>query len=133
MKFEELENIKNLLRTANILSTLSEKYQEEIKDSKCDKHDFGFGGDNRFAIFSFTVCLCGYTGYYGNSGCSTLATVDNREASRFLHKYLNKNRDRILSEMAEYARAEAAEKRDKAMAELESALNLINSLEEIKD
>jgi hypothetical protein len=68
----------------------------------CDKHGFGFNLDSRFSSFRVEVSLDSWSGYYGNSSCSTFISVcDREEAANALVSWLNKNRAQVLAGMAE--------------------------------
>jgi len=120
MNLDKVKQLKNLVNAAKSLKTLAVDYGEVIKDSRCDKHAFCFGGDDRFAVFSTKIFLDCHTGYYGNSSCSTFRSIPNDIAQRALNKVLNRNRNRILDEMAEAIMDEARAAHGAAKQELQS-------------
>lgn len=128
MKLEKLEQVRSLLRSAKTLKTIEASYLEKIKDSSCDKHNFKFGGDDRFSVFQVNVFLDVHTGYYGNSSCSSMGSVDKEHARRFLNASLNKHRTLILQTMAEFAEQEAATLKDEAVKEIASAQTMLDSI-----
>lgn len=127
---KNIETIKTLRRTSTTLSTLVDNYKKTTSDSSCDKYGLKFGGDDRFSVFSFKLYLDCHTGYYGNSSCSTFASVDSRIAARLLNKVLNRKMREILSDMAKEATLEANALHDAAKKELEE---LAKSIEECND
>lgn len=129
MNIQYIQEIKKLNATAKTLSSLCDKFFNVIKDTSCDKHSLKFGGDDRFSVFSTKVFLDCHTGYYGNSSCSTFASVENTLAQRLLNAALNKNMRLILADMADFAKKEAAELTGKAKKELEELSKLIEDSE----
>lgn len=128
-EFKKLEVVKNKYKQSTVLANLETKYKEETEKSSCDKHGFGFGVDTRFTLFTATLNLCGYTGYYGDSSCSRIASaLESNFMSELLQKALNKNLSFILQEMADIGKAEAISDIEHAKKELEDALLLIENI-----
>jgi hypothetical protein len=129
MKLENLDRAKFLLDTAKRLRSIRPTYDECRAKPTCDKHDLKFNhSDKRFSIFSVEISLEGYTGYYGNSSCSTLTSIDSKEAQRLLLIVLNRRMDQILTEMATEAEKNAEAIKDEAQKELNAAQELITSM-----
>lgn len=124
MKIDEIRSLKT---TSTTLRNLRPRYIEKIKDSSCDKYDLKFGGDDRFAVFKTTVFLDCHLGYYGNSSCSSMGSVDNTTATRLLNKALNKHMVIILEAMADFADSEALALTAEAEKELANMQALIDS------
>lgn len=125
MNTQNIDKIKLLNSAAKTLSTLVDKFSETIKDPRCDKHELKFGGDDRFSVFSTKVSLDCHTGYYGNSSCSTFASVDSKLAQQLLNYALNRNMRAILADMAEAAKKEASKLEGAAKEELEHMRKMI--------
>lgn len=130
MNLESLEKAKSLLSTARVLEGIIPAFKKKTSDASCDKHGLIFGGDERFAVFKTTVFLDCHTGYYGNSSCSTLCSVNSDDAKRLLNKALNKHMKIILDSMADYAKQEARALKTKAEEELAKAAKIISELDD---
>lgn len=133
MNTTTIETIRAYKQAANTLKTLRPKYIEEIKDSRCDKYDMKFGGDDRFSVFKCTVFLDCHTGYYGNSSCSTKGSVDSKLAGELLNAALNKHMELILNTMAEIAEKHATKLTGKAEEEIAQLQSLIDSVKAPKE
>ncbi len=127
MKIDEIRTAK---RTSKALREIRPRFLEKIKDSSCDKHGMAFGGDDRFSVFKVAVFLDCHTGYYGNSSCSTMASVDTPTATRLLNKALNKHMVLILETMADFADSEASSLTADAEKELAEMQALIDSVKQ---
>ena len=125
MKIDEIRSLKN---TADKLRGIIPRYTEKIKDSSCDKHALQFGGDDRFSVFKATVFLDCHTGYYGNSSCSTLVSIDSKTAQSLLNKALNRHMAIILETMAEFAEKAASARIIEAEKEIAEMQEIINSV-----
>lgn len=125
---KKLEEIKNLLRAAKI-KDLRDNYMKTLASrSNIDKYDFKFGGDERFSVFKVPVRLSCYTGYYGNSSCSTFMIIDSELAKEALNHYLNHNVDAVLEGMADYMEEKASSlvaQAEKELAEQQEILDQI--------
>ena len=124
-----LESIKSIRFNGQKLKTLVPRYIAAAGKPQCDKHSLMFGGDERFSIFRCHVILCGYTGYYGSSSCSTFDDVPNELAQRLLNKALNKHMTLILQTMGEIAEEEARPLLEKARQEVDAAQKLLHEVE----
>lgn len=127
MNLTSIEKISALRSAAHTLQTLVATYNKYRSEPSCDKHDLKFGGDDRFNIFAVKIHLSGYRGYFGSSGCSSFADVNNELAQKFLTQYLNKHRDEVLQEMGEWAHKEAATLVEEGQAELDGLQALLTS------
>lgn len=128
MKLEKLERVRVLLNQAKTLRTLPDVHRNIAAETNCDKHDFKFGGDSRFAVFKADVHLTSYKGYYGNSSCSTVGGIDNRDAADLLNEALNIHRNLILSTMADIAERKAQQIKGEAEVEIKVAQDLLASI-----
>jgi hypothetical protein len=122
-----IDSIRAFKRASDTLKNLRAKYLEAIKKEHCDKYAMKFGGDDRFSVFKCTVFLDCHTGYYGNSSCSSLGSVDSALAPKLLNAALNKHMNLILSTMAEIAEEQASKLTEKAEAEIAELQALIDS------
>ena len=102
------------------------EYQAKLKDTYCDKKNMGFNRDNRFrAHADIPVHLDSWSGYYGNSGCSTIVSGLGDLFKQEFIAYLNAHRDEILKEIivslktkAETYKAEELDKLTKRIQEI---------------
>lgn len=124
------DQIKTLKRSSDFLRNLRPKYLEKIKEPSCDKHEMKFGGDDRFSVFSAKVFLDCHTGYYGNSSCSTMGSIDNKLAEALLNRVLNKMMPEILTAMADEALKSAQALVDKAEEEVAAMQAQIESIKQ---
>ena len=124
-----LQKIKDLNIISEKLGSLKSRYINAAHDNRCDKHDMTFDGDDRFSVFSVTARLCCYTGYFGSSSCSTLATVDSSVVQKHFTKYLNVHMDDILTSLSNSISSEAAQMTDKARAELQENINMLDDID----
>lgn len=130
MKTENIEKIRTLCRDANSLRTLVSRFKEAVSDPKCDKYDLKFNCDDRFQIFGCkSIHLDGYTGYYGNSGCSTFGSISGEYSSQLLIAALNIHRDSILQTMADIAQKRAFELKTEADKEIKAMQEMLNAIE----
>ena len=125
MKIDEIRTLKN---ASSLLRNLRPRYLEKIKDSSCDKYEMKFGGDDRFSVFKTTVFLDCHLGYYGNSSCSRMGSVDEKLANSLLNRALNKHMTLILETMADFAASDAAKLVGDAESELNAMQILIDSV-----
>lgn len=123
---QNINDITKLNASAKLLSELRPKFLEAIKKDSCDKHNMAFGGDDRFSVFSVKVFLDCHTGYYGNSSCSSMGSIDSAIAQRLLNKALNSMMPQVLEAMAKAAREEAATLTAAAQKEIDALQALIN-------
>jgi hypothetical protein len=128
----KINEIQNLKLNANKLRSILPKYAKERENSSCDKYACSFGGDDRFSVFKTCVFLDCHTGYYGDSSCGTLVTVDNAMATRALNAALNKHKALILDSMAEALESEAQKLIGDAEAELKKIQDLLDSVRGVK-
>lgn len=129
---EKVERTKNLLKEAEKLRTLEERFAKAKANPKCDKYELEFSEDNRFSIFTSRITLSGYTGVYGSSSCYTFDFIDPSIATNALLHVLNNNRESILQQMADYISKQAHSLKSEVLEELEEAKNILDSLEEPK-
>lgn len=125
-----IQKIQELKTASRKLANLRSSYLEKVEAPSCDKYNMEFGGDSRFSVFSCKVFLDCHTGYYGNSGCSTLASVDSSLASELLNKAMNKHMNLILATMAEMATKKASTLTKDAEKEIASYQKIIDAMKE---
>jgi len=128
MKTESIQKIKELRRTANGLRTFFEKYHKATEPQSCDKYDAAFGRDNRFSVFSVATSFDSYTGYYGNSSCSTFSNgISRKEAEEAFVKWINLNMGKMFDGMAEILDADAKALVEAAEQEIEEMRKSIDA------
>lgn len=128
MKTETIDEIKGLLDAAKRLRNILPDYTKCIADPNCDKHDLSFTMGKDSTIFQATANLSGYRGYYGNSSCSPLASIQQPIAQKYLVRALNKNMELILNTMAELVEADAAKLKEAAQKELDTLNEMVSTL-----
>lgn len=112
-----------LERTIKSLRESYDNYLKVIEKPTCDKHAFKFGSDGRFSSFKTTVILETYTGYYGNSSCSTfLHFPDEKVVVDAFQAYLNHNMHTILYWMADHIEQKAEVKKEEYIKSLKAEL-----------
>lgn len=92
MNFKELDVSKNRLECSY------NNYIININKPTCDKHGFGFNIDDRFSGGRKTISVDSWTGWYGNSSCSTAIRVDTVFFDYFV-RWLNLNKHKIMEEV----------------------------------
>lgn len=128
LETKNIEKIKALRAAAQTLRGTYPKYIEKIKDSSCDKHQLSFkNGDSRFTAWKCEVSLTAYTGYYGNSSCSTFGSVDNALVKDALNAFLDSRMKELLEYMAVHIDAQANAIADKARKEIANLQALIDN------
>lgn len=119
-----IDRIKSLRREANAVGGFHALYADKYaNDSRCDKKGYGFiaGRSDRFVSFNFTATFESHAGYYGNSSCSTILNVYDREAvERAFVKALNIHQKELFATAARLMREEAASLTEKAEEEIAS-------------
>ena len=126
---ENLEKIEKALKTANSIINGINNYRQTIKDSRCDKFGMGFNKDNRFSSAKITLSIDSWTGYYGNSGCSTfLSITDSGIFAKQFVEVLNDNFYTLMIETANRIKNDALKHRKDAERELSDKLEKIKSL-----
>lgn len=124
------DHIKLLRREAEKCRTIWRKYTETINNPRhnCDKHAFCLNGDTRFAVFSEKVTLCAYTGYYGNSICSTFMQMDSSMVGPALIRVLGRQLPQLLQDIAAELEKEAASKLSAAQEEVTAMQNALDEI-----
>lgn len=114
------QEISALRRNAREFETFWDRYEETIKDSRCDKHAARFGGDNRFSNFRVSTFFDSHTGYYGNSACSNFGRFDDDLANKYMTQAMNNLSRELFSEVARLMKADAAKMVGKAREEVDA-------------
>lgn len=124
-----LDKIRSLRREAVNIEGFHAHYSEKYaSDSHCDKKGYGFvyGNSDRFVSFKVNATFESYAGYYGNSSCSTILHVYDREAvERAFVKAMNLHQKELFATAARLMREEAAGLTDAAEAELSTLQRLL--------
>lgn len=114
-----MDRIKSLRSTAAALDGFHVDYAVNYApDKNCDKKGYGFNRDDRFSAFKLSISFDSWRGYYGNSGCSRILSVDSSTASLFIVKALEAHQREIFATAARLMREEAASLTGKASEEL---------------
>lgn len=127
MRIEHIEKMKSLKSNANALKLFHEMYSQKYEsDKNCDKKGYGFNKDDRFAAFKVTVTFDTWKGYYGNSSCSTILSITDKDAvTKAFVEAINQNHKLIFATMAKLMLAEAESMAGKAKEELAALQSLI--------
>lgn len=125
-----VDEIQKLLRNADAISNALKNWDEKYtQDSSCDKKGFQFNEDSRFsACDALSLYVSSWKGYYGNSGCSTILSVDKDVFNTHLLKVLRGRFREILEATGNSIRDEARKHKDEAKKELAEKLNSIETL-----
>ena len=117
-----LEGSKTLRRTLAA-------YYEAIEKPHCDKYGLGFNLDSRFSAVKLTLSLDSWTGYYGDSSCSTAVHV-GESGKQFesalllvLNQMLPELLEKVIKEMEDKARKDVKlkiEEAERKLSELQS-------------
>lgn len=126
-----IDRIKNLRREAASIGGFHALYADKYaSDSRCDKKGYGFinGKTDRLASFSFTTTFESHAGYYGNSSCSTILNVYEREiVEKAFIKALNIHQKELFATAARLMREEAASLTEQAAKEIEALKSLLDT------
>lgn len=124
--FNELEK---KLHSINKIEKSYKEYFLKIKDPKCDKKGIGFNKDSRFSCISIPVSIDSKYGYYGSSDTYQAIFIDDKKTfeTHFI-KVLNKYFGNIINETIESVKKELSENKEKAIEDLEKALNELKQL-----
>lgn len=126
---DALKEIGILMRNAKAIEEATKTYQKCKQDSSCDKHNFNFNKDERFsACTGFTLRVDSWKGYYGNSGCSSILSVDHEVFNKHLLKVLREDFWPILNKVQESILDEARGLKTSASEELKAKLETIENL-----
>ena len=130
---ENLERIKKLRTNAGAIRELFvQKIPKWLKDPKhYDKVGWGFNIDNRFQSCSnATISFDSYMEVYGDSGCGRECSLEADIFHNHFVKYLNKNKELIMLEIANSIELEAKSLKEKAEQELNDQLLKLKELNE---
>ena len=126
---KNVDQIEKILRTGHSIKNGVKRYREVIKDSRCDKHKMGFNMDDRFSSAKINISVDSYTGYYGNSGCTTFLDIHDEDLFKkhFVHE-LNSRFDDIMNSVADRIIREAENYQKEAEEELIEKLEKVRAL-----
>ena len=117
-----LDKIKSLRRESVAIGGFHEHYKEKYaSDSHCDKKGYGFvnGRSDRFVSFNVIATFESHAGYYGNSSCSTILNVYDRDAvERAFVKAMNLHQKDLFATAARLMQEEASSLTEQAEKEL---------------
>lgn len=127
---ENVEKIEKLITNANnIRRAFNEWDNNYSNDSRCDKKRMTFNADDRFSACKGAVIrIDTWKGYYGDSGCSNILTLDENLWQKHLVKVLTKDFRKILLAVADSIEEEGREYQEAAKKELKEKLEKIESL-----
>ena len=124
-----IDRIKTLRRESAAIGGFHALYAETYaSDSHCDKKGYGFGGDDRFTAFAINTRFSSHRGYYGNSSCSTILNVYDREVvEKAFVKALNIHQKELFATAARLMREEAASLTDQAGKEIDTLKAMLDA------
>ncbi len=121
---KKLDEAKNLFDNAKKIRGFIVSFKEKIKESSIDKKSLNFkkGRSDRFVSVDLPMYLECYTGYYGNSGCSTERLTNiQQEVQEAYVEWCNENMQMILDGIADKLESKAHQTKEKVKKELELA------------
>jgi hypothetical protein len=124
-----IDKIKTLLRNAANIGGFFDYFAEVCREPRCDKHGNGFNQDRRFSAFHVDVSFDSWRGYFGNSGCGTVLSVDPKIAEEYFVKALNEHKPAIFATMAAMMRADARKLQADAQKEISALQEMITNLD----
>lgn len=131
---ETLDKIRRMRSAASSLAGFHQMYDDKFKPNlDCDKKGYGFQRDNRFAAFDVKVSFDSWHGYYGDSSCSTILSVDRDLAKEYLVKALNVHQRELFATAARLMREDAAELTDKAQSEIDALQKMLETARQEPD
>lgn len=91
------------LEGSKLLRRTLAAYWETIQKPNCDKFGLGFNLDSRFSAAKMILSLDSWTGYYGDSGCSTAVHIgqSSQEFQSALLSVLNQMLPQLLEKVAQ--------------------------------
>lgn len=130
---EKLKKLQRLMNAANAIEGSIDQWENNYtKDTRCDKHGFGFNNDYRFAACEpLKLTVDSWKGYYGDSGCSNILSVDAAIFNEHLLKVLRSRFWELLKATRESIVAEAATLKDEAKQELADQIKSIDAIKAI--
>lgn len=124
----EYLKFKKLLSQSMAIDNMFIDIDELRSNSDCDKLGFGFSKTNKYcACECLPVYVSSYRGFYGNSGCTTIISLDNDIFNDYLMKVLNKNFTKIMQEVSSLISSDANILKDEAIKELTELIKDIDS------
>lgn len=130
MNIENINKIKELYQFAEEIESLSEKFQNFLKNEQISNSTFSFSvtpeSEAPFgSVFSSFLSLEVYATYHKNGSTEVFSSLDSKLASSLLDKVLNNNLEEILKEMGAEARKEAETLKTDVKKELTEISKLI--------
>lgn len=129
---ETVKEIQRLRDNANSIYVLFlQKIPKWETDRKhYDKTGWGFNEDSRFnACKAASVAFSSHMGTYGDSGCSSQCSLDEKLFEKHLVKYLNANKKTVMLAIAKQIEEEAKTLKDKAENELKAQMEKLAELD----
>lgn len=123
MNFKELEVSKKRVEDSY------NSYMASTKKPTCDKHGFGFNIYDRFSGGKQTISIDSWTGYYGNSSCSTAIRVDTVFFDYFT-RWLNLNKHKIMEEIILSMKHDLKVLSDSEISSIEQRLKELKAIRE---
>lgn len=122
-------NLKILQSQSKAINDAFESIELLRNNSSCDKLGFGFSRDDKYGACSgLTIHVSSHKGFYGNSGCTTIFSLNKDIFNEYLLKVLNKNFTDIMRDVSALISSDAALLKQDALLELNGLIDEINSL-----
>ena len=128
MKLDNFEKITKLKKSSNSLMSFYERFKQETNKNSCDKYGCGFNKDDRFINFKVSISFNSWTGYYGNSGCTTFGLYFPDEFKSYFVDAINSMQREIFNEMARKMLSDANEISKKAQKEIDQMQKLLSDV-----
>ena len=130
MKTEKLTEIRNLRNAASTVGGFWEKWRTKyLSDSQCDKKAARFyNADERFSAFSFTLRFDAHAGYYGNSSCSRIFSLDEKLARTYFTRAIQEMAEPLFKRASELMLEDAARLTGEAEAEVEALQAMLDEV-----
>ena len=124
---KSLQKIKTLRTDAARIGEFHDMFNDKYEaNSRCDKKGYGFGKDNRFAVFSIKTSFDCWAGYYGDSSCSSpIGFLDRSLVERAFVKAIDRHQKQLFASAAEIMREEASSLTADASREIEALQKLL--------
>ena len=126
-----IDKVKQWLIDADKISNVKRVFANKTKNTNVDKFAIGFNKDHRFKSFRVELYFGGYTGDFGSSSVYNFLKLNDSEvAGEAIIDFCKKNEDELLNYIANFYKDKAIKAKNKAKEELQTDLDIINSLEQ---
>lgn len=130
MNTETLDKIRELRNAANDVAAFWPKWREVYSpDARCDKKTATFvSPDERFASFSFKLTFEAHAGYYGNSSCSRIFSLNDDLAKKYFTRAIQEMAEPLFNRASELMLKDAAALSADAEAEIAKLQEMLSEV-----